>query len=163
MKTFTDKKMALSSVAGIIFLASALVLTTSCYMPGYRNRTLKIPPNTKPVKMVVETTGYCSCGVCCSWDRNWLGQPVYKYGPNRGKRKKVGLTAVGKKATRGTIAADTSIFPFGTILHIPGYGYGVVEDRGGAIKGKHIDLFFPSHNMAKEWGRRNKTIRAWYP
>ncbi|MBX7245378.1 MAG: 3D domain-containing protein, partial [Candidatus Sumerlaeaceae bacterium] len=34
----------------------------------------------------------------------------------------------------GTIAADTSYYPFGTRMYIPGYGWGVVGDRGGAIK-----------------------------
>ena len=35
----------------------------------------------------------------------------------------------------GTIAADTKYYPFSTRMEIPGYGQGVVEDRGGPIKG----------------------------
>ena len=42
--------------------------------------------------------------------------------------------ASGKMAKVGTIAADTSVYPFGTIMYIPGYGYGEVQDVGGAIK-----------------------------
>ena len=34
-----------------------------------------------------------------------------------------------------------------------------VDDRGGAIKGRHIDLWFPSHKEAKEWGRRMMPVR----
>ena len=37
---------------------------------------------------------------------------------------------------------------------IPGYGKGIVEDRGSAIKGpERIDLFYDSHDDALAWGR----------
>ena len=81
----------------------------------------------------------------------------------KGKPKKVGITASGVKARRGTIAADTKVFPFGTIIYIPGYGYGRVEDRGGAIHGNHIDLFFPRHSEAIRWGRVKKKVKVWLP
>jgi len=80
-----------------------------------------------------------------------------------GERKKVGVTAVGTKAKPGTIAADTTVFPFGTRMRIPGYGDGMVEDRGGAIKGEKIDLFFKSHREALEWGRQTVTVEVRYP
>jgi 3D (Asp-Asp-Asp) domain-containing protein len=36
---------------------------------------------------------------------------------------------------------------------VPGYGCGAVQDRGGSIKGKHIDLWFPlKAGMADDWG-----------
>ena len=54
----------------------------------------------------------------------------------------------------GTLAADTGCYPFGTIMLIPGYGEGIVEDRGSAIKGPdRIDLFYDSHDDALAWGR----------
>ncbi len=60
---------------------------------------------------------------------------------------------------QGTIAADPKHYPFGTRMYIPGYGWGVVEDKGGAIKGPdRIDLFFESHNDAIHWGRRKVTV-----
>ena len=60
---------------------------------------------------------------------------------------------------KGTIAADTKYYPFGTRIYIPGYGWGVVEDKGGAIKGPdRIDLFFDSHADAIHWGRRKATV-----
>ena len=44
---------------------------------------------------------------------------------------------------KGTIAADTAHYPFGTKMYIPGYGWGVVEDRGSAIKGPNrLDIFY---------------------
>jgi 3D (Asp-Asp-Asp) domain-containing protein len=122
---------------------------------------LRPPPGARMETVTLLTTGYCQCGKCCGWKRNWLLRPVYTYGPNKGQPKRIGITASGTKARKGTIAADTSRFPLGTIMYIDGYGYGRVEDRGGAIKGDHIDLFFRSHRQALEWGRQTKTIKVW--
>jgi 3D (Asp-Asp-Asp) domain-containing protein len=107
-------------------------------------------------------TAYCNCGTCCSWKRSWFGfgPPVYTSGRLKGRRKKIGITASGTRARRGTVAADTRLFPFGTELEIPGYGKGVVEDTGGAIKGSHLDLWFPSHEQAKKWGRKRLMVRV---
>jgi hypothetical protein len=59
----------------------------------------------------------------------------------------------------GTIAADTSYYPFGTRMYVPGWGWGVVADRGGAIKGPdRIDLYFDSHEDALRWGRRRVRV-----
>ena len=116
-------------------------------------------PFSKKEFVTLETTGYCKCQECCGWKRNLLLQPVYASGPQKGEKKKIGVTASGKKAKPGsTIAADTSIYPFGTKMNIPGYGWGVIEDRGGAIKGGKIDLFFRTHKQALKWGR--KTLRV---
>ena len=60
---------------------------------------------------------------------------------------------------KGTIAADTDYYPFGTEMYVPGYGWGVVEDRGGAIKGpEHIDVFFRRHSRTEEWGRKHVVV-----
>jgi len=105
---------------------------------------------------LVLVTGYCNCEKCCSWKRSWFGfgPPVYAAGPMKGKPKQVGVTASGKPARTGTVAADPKVWKFGTNLAIPGYGDGVVEDVGGAIKGRHIDVWFPTHAEARKWGRR---------
>lgn len=123
----------------------------------------KPPPNTLAVRKVMRTTGYCKCGKCCGWKRNWYGRPVYAYGPNKGKRKKVGVTASGTKAKPGTIAADVARYPFGTIMYVDGYGWGRVEDRGRAIQGEHIDLFFTSHREATAWGNRQSVVVVYLP
>ena len=109
---------------------------------------------------LILVTGYCSCGKCCGWKRTWFGfgTAVYSYGKMKGRPKKVGYTATGKRAKHGTIAADTSIYKFGTKLFVPGYGIGTVEDIGGAIKGKHIDIWFPTHEQAKRWGVRKLKV-----
>ena len=111
-------------------------------------------PPADPTLVLV--TGYCNCGKCCGWKRNWFGfgEPVYNYGPMKGKPKKIGITATGTRAKLGTIAADPKVYPFGSHLRVPGYGAGTVEDVGGAIKGRHIDIWFPSHAEARRWGAR---------
>ncbi len=81
-----------------------------------------------------KVTAYCRCSACCG--------------------KSTGITASGTRATAGrTIAADASKFPFGTQLKIDGHVY-TVEDRGGAINGNKIDVYFDSHSAALQWGVR---------
>lgn len=56
------------------------------------------------------------------------------------------------------VAVDPSIIPLGTKLYIEGYGYAVAGDTGGAIRGRHIDLFMPSREDALMWGRRTVKV-----
>ncbi len=122
-------------------------------------------PDGPKDKNLILVTGYCNCQQCCGWERSWFGfgRPVYTYGQMKGKPKKVGRTARGTVAKRGTVAADPKVFPFGTRLDIPGYGTGVVEDVGGAIRGRHIDVWFPTHEEAKLWGRRELAVKRIRP
>jgi 3D (Asp-Asp-Asp) domain-containing protein len=117
----------------------------------------------KPVDVTLEVTGYSDDKKSTNWKRNWRFKPVIASGPSKGKPKKIGITASGTKAKPGTLAADTSIYPFGTVMYIPGYGYGVVEDRGSAIKGPKLDLFFKKRKEALEWGRQHVKVRVWKP
>ena len=79
---------------------------------------------------------YCPCVKCCG--------------------KTNGITASGTVATEGrTIAAN---LPFGTKLYIDGIGERIVEDRGGGIKGKTIDLFMSDHNSALQFGVRKLDV-----
>lgn len=65
---------------------------------------------------------------------------------------------------KGTIAADTKYYPIGTEIYVPGYGWGVVEDRGSAIQGpERIDVYFPSHQRALEWGKQELVIEVKSP
>ncbi len=59
----------------------------------------------------------------------------------------------------GPIAADTDYYRFGTRMYVPGYGWGMVEDRGSAIKGpERIDLYHDTHKAALKWGRRKVNV-----
>jgi 3D (Asp-Asp-Asp) domain-containing protein len=67
-------------------------------------------------------------------------------------------TASGTVAGPGTIAVDTSVFPFGTRFYVPGYGYGRATDTGGLIRGRHIDLAMRSCTRALNWGSRTVVV-----
>jgi 3D (Asp-Asp-Asp) domain-containing protein len=73
-----------------------------------------------------------------------------------------GITYSGVKVKRdlySTIAADLSVYPIGTILWIPDYGFGVVADKGGAINGNKIDLYFDTvEDVYSEWGKREVEV-----
>lgn len=142
-----------------IMIASALAVAVVIFMKSYCLRPVR-EGNPKDPDVIL-TTAYCNCGKCCSWRYKWFffGEKVYTYGKLKGKTKLVGVTSSGKTAKHGTIAADLKVFPYGTRLYVPGYGEGVVEDTGGAIKGRHIDLWFPSHGEAKKWGRRYLKVK----
>ena len=139
----------------------AILLVGMAFVSGCAR--FRPPRGVRAQTTTLLATGYCKCGKCCSWKRNWLLRPVFTSGPLKGKVKKIGVTASGTKARKGTIAADTRKFPFGTIMYIEGYGYGRVEDRGGAIKGNHIDLYFRTHQQALEWGKQTKRVKVWLP
>lgn len=66
-----------------------------------------------------------------------------------------GITASGAPFTPDqTVAADQSIFPFGTVLYIEGVGVRVVQDKGSGIQGKHLDVAVSgTHEDALAWER----------
>jgi 3D (Asp-Asp-Asp) domain-containing protein len=150
---FRRRRPAPAGGAGIVLLLLA----------GCATDTIRPPPAAKPHEVVMTVTGYCNCGECCGWRRTWYGRPVYASGPGKGRRKQIGVTASGRRARHGTVAADTSRYPFGTIVHVPGYGYGRVSDVGGAIKGDKLDVWFPSHAEAVRWGKQTLKVRVWLP
>ena len=82
-------------------------------------------------------TAYCGCTKCSS-------------GNNR--------TATGTIPAQGrTIAADTSVLPYGTQVVIGGAVY-TVEDCGSGVRGNHIDIFFATHEQALAFGRRSMQV-----
>ena len=89
-------------------------------------------------------SAYCLCDRC-------INVPAFRDGK----------TASGKPAEGLIVAAPPSI-PFGVRLAIPGYSTAlnpaVVEDRGGAIKGKRLDLLFGTHQEALSWGIKHLEI-----
>jgi 3D (Asp-Asp-Asp) domain-containing protein len=68
-----------------------------------------------------------------------------------------GITSHQTRAGYGTIAA-ASDYSFGTRMYVPGYGWGTVQDRGGNVKGHHIDLWFKTAAEAKKWGKRTVNV-----
>ncbi|MDO8240628.1 MAG: 3D domain-containing protein [Candidatus Moranbacteria bacterium] len=71
--------------------------------------------------------------------------------------KSDGITASGLKVKENHTIACPPQFPLGTKMKIEGYGTFVCEDRGGAIKGNHIDIYVQTKKQAFAFGRRNLT------
>lgn len=73
-----------------------------------------------------------------------------------------GITFSGVEVKRdlySTIAADLNVYPIGTIMFIPDYGYGVVADKGSAITGNKIDLYYETvDDVYKEWGKKEVDV-----
>lgn len=78
-----------------------------------------------------------------------------------------GITASGYSVwTNGMkmVAADTDVLPFGTLVSVPGYddaGIVPVLDRGGAIKGHRLDVLYPTHERAVQWGAQRLEVTVW--
>ena len=105
-------------------------------------RSVIAPPAAAPSARHrwVLVTAYCPCPICCG-------------------KNAAGLTASGRPTSTnyGHFVAAPADLAFGTRVTIAGYNKGrpvPVLDRGGAIKGDRLDVFFPSHEAAMRWGRR---------
>ena len=94
---------------------------------------------------------------------------VTAYSPDT---RSCGKFADGKTATLHSVttnagklvAADPRVLPYGSMLSIPGYddmNIVPVLDCGGAIKGRKLDLLFPTHEQARQWGRKTITVTIW--
>lgn len=72
-----------------------------------------------------------------------------------------GLTASTYRIAVGTgekcIAAPPEI-SFGTRIFVPGYGWGVVQDRGEDIVGRNLDVYFDDLVAAQNWGRKTLDV-----
>ena len=101
---------------------------------------VKVPPELLEYEEWVslgtyKLTAYCSCSKCCG-----------KWASLRPNGKVYGASGVELKANH-SIAVDTSVIPYGTVVKINGTEY-VAEDCGGLVKGSHIDIYFDSHEEA---------------
>ena len=87
---------------------------------------------------VFRTTGYCPCYQCSEgWGRH---------------------TSTGAIARSShTIAVDPRVIPYGSKVMINGVVY-TAEDRGGGVKGNHIDIFFDNHAQTRQHGSRMQEV-----
>ena len=107
-----------------------------CLVPARERVRLSAPP----APSLCRVTAYCPCRLCC--------------GP-----RACGITASGTKADHRLVAGPPEI-PFGTVVEVPGYGRCKVEDRGGAIRGKRLDVLFQTHAEARAWGVKWVRVRG---
>ena len=112
--------------------------TTVTSRSGSTARTESTNSNEKWIWANV--SAYCACSKCCG--------------------KTNGITASGTKATVGRTIAAPSSYSFGTKIELEGLGTYIVEDRGGAIQGNKIDVFFASHSEALAFGRKQIRMRV---
>jgi 3D (Asp-Asp-Asp) domain-containing protein len=95
--------------------------------------------------VLMRVTGYCPCRKCCG-------------------KSSDGITASGHRIRRGDefVAADKTL-SFGTEVIVPGYNNSnpvEVLDRGRAIHGNRLDVFFNSHRKAQAWGVRYLLVKV---
>lgn len=67
------------------------------------------------------------------------------------------ITATGSVAKRGIIAVDPDEIPYGTEVHVPGYGIASAEDTGYLICASDeiaIDILVDTYEEAMQWGVR---------
>lgn len=71
-----------------------------------------------------------------------------------------GITKSGLPVDKGVIAVDPKVIELGSVVWVPGVGYLVALDTGGAIKGYKADIYMESKEEALKWGRRKITVRV---
>lgn len=64
----------------------------------------------------------------------------------------------GLSVRAGLVAVDPRVIPLGTHLYIPGYGFAIAADTGGAIKDAKIDLYMNSLQEALSFGRQDVVV-----
>ena len=73
-----------------------------------------------------------------------------------------GRTASGTTARPGIVAADPAVLPLGARIRVSRAGTAsgdyVVEDTGPGVRGRHIDIFFPTEAEARRFGRRRVIV-----
>ncbi len=69
-----------------------------------------------------------------------------------------GITATGIRAKYGVVAVDPDHIPLGSRLYVPGYGYAIAADTGGAIIGNRVDLCMEDYQACMEFGVRNVDV-----
>jgi len=73
-----------------------------------------------------------------------------------------GKSADGSKSSKGTVAADPNVLPFGSKIRVRGAGtysgeYTVV-DSGRKVKGNVIDIYMPSVREARKFGKKKVEV-----
>lgn len=92
----------------------------------------------------------------------WTTATITAYCPNKCCSEGWGRhTASGKRAKAGRTIAAGKYFRIGQKIQIKGHIY-TVEDRGGGVKGKHIDVFVDTHSETHKWGKSRLRVKVYY-
>jgi len=114
--------------------------TTTTSRSGSSSNKTSVTASSTPGWIWANVSAYCACMKCCG--------------------KTNGITASGAKAKANHTIAAPSTYKFGTKIEIAGMGVYTVEDRGGAITGNKLDIYFNSHSEALKFGRKQLQIRV---
>ena len=74
-----------------------------------------------------------------------------------------GMTTAGVPAAPGYVAADPEVIPLGSVIYVESplmSGVYQVMDTGELIKWKIIDIFIPSYEACKDFGRRMVKVKV---
>ena len=114
-------------------------------MPSLWDGVETLPePSGSPLPSLFKVTAYCHCKSCCGKSQDDSGYMI---------------TASGAKVEEGvTVAADSKVLPYGTIVYIEGIGRRIVQDTG-AFHGNRLDVYYPSHQTASDFGVQ--TLKVW--
>lgn len=142
---------------GAIIISLVFVFVKHFHMLENENEEVEIPVETMLFTDIdfvdigkFRITAYCACEKCCGqWAKN---RPVDADG------NQIVYTASSDVAEAGwTVAADTSVLPFGTHIWIEGHEY-EVQDRGSAITDRSIDIYFDKHEDALQFGVKKLSV-----
>lgn len=154
MKSSIDKIIILSSLSILFVLFGTLLIdrnekkrTESVVLPEYdSNITMSFEAATQEEE------------TCIMYAKQSIGRYyITAYSDLETGSK---LTASGKKVHEGTIttcAIDRKLHKFGTIFEIDGKLY-IAEDTGGAVKGKHVDIFIHDMKKMSKYGSNHQEI-----
>jgi len=118
---------------------------------------------------LAEPTGqaYEKASICSAYYSPLPGQGRYATGTYAGDIRLNGNGvhgASGMAVFPGMVAAP-SVYPFGTKMFIPGLGMSTVADRGGAIQGNRLDIWFGFGEealvRALQFGRRSCLVTVY--
>jgi 3D (Asp-Asp-Asp) domain-containing protein len=74
-----------------------------------------------------------------------------------------GLMRAGIPVAPGYVSADPKVIPLGSVIYVETpfrSGIYQVMDTGELIKGKIIDIFIPSYEACREFGRRMVNVKV---
>ena len=145
----------MARLAGVLLLTAVLVISSGVPV-AYEEAVIPHPAENPGVK--VEVRRYELAGRELKFRE--LTLEITAYTAHDLDMDGKGITFTGLQADRGVLAVDPEVIPLGSIVWVPGVGYVVALDTGGAIRGNRADLFMSDRDSAIRWGRKTVKVRV---
>lgn len=146
-----------------------IVIGSDLILPGARlPRVETAPAPARPVAPAAPVTPQASApapapavGQESSTDlgRSFVGKiTAYSYqAPINGARGSI--TRSGTQVRWGILAVDPLVIPLGSRVMIEGFDeVFIAEDTGGAVRGNHVEIFYPDHAAAIRFGVQTRRV-----